>query len=158
MDIISIIRPIAGLLSDEKSISITRHSLMKMFLIECKTNQKLLAIASWKDVSEGIRNEALKNISSENAKAFYAFSDQTILGKLLGKVSLNSPNETDREKASDNNKITSLITRTEALRFLGNIPNEIQNQSKAKYSIRISNLTSITLEVIEVLETQMKDI
>jgi hypothetical protein len=157
MDYISIFDSITTLLNTEASISKTKQSLRKMFLIECRTNQKLLSIASWKDVSDGIKNESFKKLSTVNAKAFYAVSDKTILGKLIDKVSLNNSKETKLEQSSDSSKIISLITRLDALIFLGNLPNELQSHSKAKYTIRINNANKVILQVIEILEEQLKE-
>jgi len=55
----------------------------------------------------------------------------------------------------DSNKITSLITRTDALKFLGGLSSELQEDSKAKYSVRIKNLDSIIAEVILILDEQI---
>lgn len=155
MDIMSIFSSTITLLNNESTKSNTKHSLRKMFLIESRTNQKLLAIASWKNISNELRNESLKNISTNNAKAFYALTDKSVLGKLLDKVPFKSYNETKLERATDSNKIISLITRLDALKFLGNIPNELE--SKAKYTVRISNANKVIFEVVEILEEQLKE-
>jgi hypothetical protein len=157
MDLTSPISQAIGLLSTEATKVSAKRSLQRMFLLECKSNQKLLAIASWKDVSDGIRNEAFKNLSSDNAKAYYAVSDKSMLGKLLDSVTSVFSNETKGEKSTDTDKITSLITRTDAIRFLGSMPNELQTQSKAKYTTRINNLNAILKEVIEILEHQLEE-
>lgn len=80
-----------------------------------------------------------------------------MLGKLLDSVTSVFSQETDEEKPTDTDTITSLITRTDALRFLGSMPNELQTQSKAKYTTRINNLNAILKEVIDILEEQLKE-
>jgi hypothetical protein len=155
MDYLSIFNSFTELLNNEVTKSQTKQSLRKFFLIECRNNQKLLAIASWKNISHQFRNEALKKLRTDNAKAFYSVADKTILGKLLDKVSIKKSNETHFEDSTDSNKIISLITRLDSLRFLGEIPNELQNESKAKYTVRITNANKIILEVIEILEEQL---
>lgn len=157
MDYISILGSISNLLNNEVTKSKTKQSLRKMFLIECRTNQKLLAIACWNNISFNLRNEALKKLNTENAKAFYTIADKTILGKLLSKVNFKKSNETQLEHFTDSNKIISLITRLDALRFLGEIPKELQNESKAKYTVRINNANKIILEVTEILEEQIRE-
>lgn len=157
MDYLSVLVSITSILDSETKKINKNQTLRKMFLLECRCNQKLLAIARWKDVSDGIRNEALKRLSSDCAKAFYTISDKTMLGKLIEKINFDNSKENVFEKATDTSKIVSLITRLEALSFLGNISNELQSQSKAKYSIRIDNLNKVIEEVIDVLENQLKD-
>jgi hypothetical protein len=148
MDLTSVFTPVINLLSNHSTAEASKDSLRKLFLLECRTNQKLLSIANWSKVSSGIRNEALRNLSSENAKAYYAVSDKDMLGKLLEKLKTVITKESNEEKMHDSNKITSLITRTDALKFLGGLSSELQEESKAKYSVRIKNLDSIIAEVI----------
>jgi hypothetical protein len=112
-----------------------------MFLLECKVNQKLLAIASWQNV--------------DSAKALYAFSDKTLLGELMDKLNFKIKNESKNELKTDSNKIISLITRIEALRFLGNLPDNLEKESKAKYNVRISNLNRVMLEVTDILDKEL---
>lgn len=157
MNYLSVLDSLTKLLNNEATRTNTKQTLIKMFLLECRSNQKLLAIASWKTISAGIRNEALKSLNCDNAKSFYALSDKSILGELLGKVKLKNSNETNVEKASDTNLIISMITRVEALRFLGSLPNELQTESKARLSVRISNLNKVIIEVMEILEEQLID-
>ena len=62
------------------------------------------------------------------------------------------------EQATDKSKIISLITRLDALQFLGKLPTELQRENKAKYTVRISNANKVILEVIEILEEQLKEV
>jgi hypothetical protein len=155
MNYLSALESLTKILNSEATRSNKKKALIKMFLLECRSNQKLLAIASWKNVSDGIRNEALKNLSSDSAKSFYALSDSTILGSLLDTISFNNSKESKSERASDTSLIISMITRIDALHFLGNIPSHLQNESKARLSVRISNLNKVVLKVIGVLESQV---
>jgi len=132
---------LVDLIVNETSKSKYRSSLKKMFLLECKVNQKLLAIASWQNV--------------DSAKALYAFSDKTLLGELMDKLNFKIKNESKNELKTDSNKIISLITRIEALRFLGNLPDNLEKESKAKYNVRISNLNRVMLEVTDILDKEL---
>ena len=151
MECQSLISPIINIISDKKTNAATKETLLKLFMIECRNNQKLLAIASWKDVDIEDRGEALKNLCSHSAKMYFAFTNKSILGVLLEKVKSVLRRETKDEQMQES-KIISLITRIDSLQFLGSIISEHKKQNKGRLSVRISNLKAINIEIIKDLE------
>ena len=154
MEISLFIKSLSSLISDKNKSKKTRISLLRLMIIECRNNQKLLEITSWQNISTEFQNEILKKLNSDSAKLYYSYVDYTLLGSLLDKIGPSIWVDSN-EESNDVNKILSLITRIDAIKVIASLPLDLKNENRANMKKRLSNLSSINLLVIKDLENEI---
>ena len=151
------VQALSSLISDNNKTSKTRFSLLRLMLIECRNNQKLMEITSWKDTSIEFKYEVLKKLNSDVAKLYYSYTDFSMLGSLWEKISPLITNDSN-EESNDISKILSLITRIDAIKVISNLPLQLKHENRSNLQKRLSNLALINMEVIKDIENQLTNV
>ena len=151
------VQALSSLISDKNKTSKTRVSLLRLMLIECRNNQKLMEITSWKDTSIEFKYEVLKKLNSDVAKLYYSYTDFSMLGSLWEKISPLITNDSN-EESNDISKILSLITRIYAIKLISNLPLQLKHENRSNLQKRLSNLALINMEVIKDIENQLTNV
>lgn len=151
------VQALSSLISDKNKTAKTRVSLLRLMLIECRNNQKLMEITSWKDTSIEFKYEVLKKLNSNVAKLYYSYTDFSMLGSLWEKISPLITNDSN-EESNDISKILSLITRIDAIKVISNLPLQLKHENRSNLQKRLSNLALINMEVIKDIENQLTNV
>jgi hypothetical protein len=126
-------------------------SLKKLFLIECRINQKILATTQWEGVSDDFKKEMIKSLESGAAKALFSFADKSISNFLFEIISTkNDWNKTENELL-----IVSIISKIEVLKILSKIKSKLQSENRTIYKMRINNLEKTLSEIASKLEQEI---
>lgn len=126
-------------------------SLKKLFLIECRINQKILATTQWKDVSDDFKKQMLKSLESNAAKALFSFADKSISNFLFEFITAKNKNS----KTENEILIVSIISKIEVLKTLSKLKSEFQTENKSNYQMRINNLEKTLREITFKLEQEI---
>lgn len=126
-------------------------SLKKLFLIECRINQKILVTTQWKDVSDDFKKQMLKSLESNAAKALFSFADKSISNFLFEFITAKNKNS----KTENEILIVSIISKIEVLKTLSKLKSEFQTENKSNYQMRINNLEETLREITFKLEQEI---
>jgi hypothetical protein len=154
MDAFSIVPLIADLVGKENNTLNTQTSMRKLFLLECRSNMKLLDITKWDDCPAEIRNAVIRRLNNDAAKAYFAIADKGLLGALSSAFKSPLKKEEKSDNQVEDSVITSLIVRIDALKFLAELPEEHLAKSNPNFTLRIKNLKSVTFEAVKIVQSQ----
>lgn len=127
-------------------------SLKKLFLIECRINQKILATTQWEGVSDDFKKEIIKSLGSNAAKALFSFADKSISNFLFEFITAKNKNS----KTENEILIVSIISKIEILKTLSKLKSEFQTENKSNYQMRINNLEKTLREITFKLEQEIQ--
>jgi len=127
--------------------------LKKLFVLECKCNLKLLDTTSWDKVSVEFKREILRNLKTDAARGMVCFVDPNVVTSLFGEIKIKFGHEPNSEQDTGQSRIEALIARIETLVVLSNLPESLQTENKARYDIRIRNLRSLIVEILNAIDS-----
>lgn len=157
----SLLTPIIEVLSNEKSkqeeLKRAKQSLVKLLLIECRINIKILDIANHSKVDKPEQFQLLQQLKSDAATALFSFTEYSSMFEDFKALFSKSNHEDESEKHNDLT-IVSIISKIELLKILSNNLNKLSDEGVVRIKSRIKNLHTQLSEIIPELNQEIAKI
>jgi len=128
--------------------------LKRLYLLECRTNLKILDIAKKESMDKADVLKLLKHLNNESSYVLYCYADRSLLRSLFSKV--NKLNDNDPVK--NDALLISIISKIDLLKILASNFEHLEQRSVIRIKARINNLYKQLKEVVTSFNNEINDI
>jgi hypothetical protein len=126
-------------------------SLKKVFLIECRINLKLLAIAKNNKIQKPEIYKLLCNLSNDSSKALYSYVNSNFFDDFFKRIKLKK----SKDDLNDDPILVSIISKIELLKLLSIDFNNLESNKIIRINARVNNLYKQLKIIIEELNKDL---
>ena len=126
-------------------------SLKKVFLIECRINLKLLAIAKNNKIQKPEIYKLLCNLSNDSSKALYSYVNSNFFDDFFKRIKLKK----SKDDLNDDPILVSIISKIELLKLLSIDFSNLESNKIIRINARVNNLYKQLKIIIEELNKDL---
>jgi len=141
----SVTQALINLEKDSKDYEHELIKLKRLYLLECRTNLKILDISKNTKIELDDAFKLLKHLHNESSYVLYIQADQSLLKSIFKKVKKNN----DLDPIKNDELLISIISKIELLKLLASNFEYLESQSVIRIRARINNLYVQLKEVVK---------
>lgn len=141
----SVTHALINLKEDSEKYELELIKLKRLYLLECRTNLKILDISKNTKIELDDAFKLLKHLHNESSYVLYTQADQSLLKSIFKKVKKNN----DLDPIKNDELLISIISKIELLKLLASNFEYLESQSVIRIRARINNLYVQLKEVVK---------